>query len=71
MDTKRNRTGSRLHEGFDLSGSETDWTDTFADMDDAAETVREFAEGLMPALWVQDCAGKRRLRGQLDPLARS
>ena len=71
MDTERNRTGSRLHEGFDLSGSETDYTDTFADMDDDAETVREFAKGLMPALWVQDCAGKRRLRGQLDPLARS
>ena len=52
MDTERNRnrTGSRLHEGFDLSGSETDYTDTFADMDDAAETVREFAKGLMPAL---------------------
>lgn len=71
MDTERSRAGYRLHEGFDLSGSDTDYTDTFADMDDAAEIVKEFAKGLMPALWVQDCAGKRRLRGQLDPLARS
>ena len=49
MDAKRSRIGYRLHEGFDLSGSDTDYTDTFADMDDAAETVREFAKGLIPA----------------------
>ncbi len=61
----------RLDEGFDLSGSDVDYTDTFSDMDQDAELISEFAKGLMPALWVQDCAGKRRFAGQLDPVARS
>ena len=62
MDTERNRTGSRrLHEGFDFAGmSDTDYTDYFADMDEEAEDIKDFAEGLAPALWVQTCAGKRR-----------
>lgn len=62
---------ARLDEGFDLSGSDVDYTDTFSDMDQDAELISEFAKGLMPALWVQDCAGKRRFAGQLDPVARS
>ena len=62
MDTERNRTGSRrLHEGFDFTGmSDTDYTDYFADMDEEAEDIKDFAEGLAPALWIQTCAGRRR-----------
>ena len=62
MDTERNRTGSRrLHEGFDFAGmSDTDYTDYFADMDEEAEDIKDFAEGLAPVLWVQTCAGRRR-----------
>lgn len=61
MDTERNRTGSRrLYEGFDFAGmSDTDYTDYFADMDEEAEDIREFAEGLAPALWVQTCTTRR------------
>ena len=62
MDTERNRTGSRrLHEGFDFAGmSDTDYTDYFADMDEEVEDIKDFAEGLAPALWIQTCVGKRR-----------
>ena len=62
MDTERNRTGSRrLHEGFDFAGmSDTDYTDYFADIDEEAEDIKDFAEGLAPVLWVQTCAGRRR-----------
>ena len=65
MDTKRNRTGSRrLHEGFDFAGmSDTDYTDYFADMDEEAEDIKDFAEGLAPALWVKTCVGKWRSGG--------
>lgn len=61
MDTERNQTGSRrLYEGFDFAGmSDTDYTDYFADMDEEAEDIREFAEGLAPALWVQTCTTRR------------
>ena len=62
MDIKRNRTGSRrLHEGFDFAGmSDTDYTDYFADMDEEAEDIKDFAKGLAPALWVKTCVGKWR-----------
>ena len=52
MDIKRNRTGSRrLYEGFDFTDmSDTDYTDYFADMDEEAEDIKDFAEGLAPAL---------------------
>ena len=60
MDTERNRTGFRLHEGFDFAGmSDTDYTDYFADMDEEAENIKDFAEGLAPALWVQTCTTRR------------
>ena len=64
MDTERSRAGYRLHEGFDFAGmSDTDYTDYFADMDEEAEDIKDFAEGLAPALWVQTCTGKRRPGG--------
>lgn len=44
--------GCGLSEGFDFGGiSDTDYTDTFADMDQAAEELAEFERALASTTW--------------------